>query len=77
MKKFTLTREQFEILRDKLAAQGHPITGDSGAIEASGVRLQCSYSDLEQTLTVNIAHKPMFVPESLVWSKIDGWISPA
>ena len=68
-----VTREQLGKLKQKLQQMGiTPPDGDSGAIEAMGVKLTVAYDEGGQKLTVCIVEKPPFIPESMVWGQIEG-----
>ncbi len=71
-KEYNLTRSGISCLKSRLEAQGIKAPdGDRGVVEHMGVKLDLSYAEASQTLRVEIAEKPAFVPESLVWSFVD------
>ena len=47
---------------------------DSGNISGDGVKAEISYNGVD-TLSVTITHKPFFVTEGFVESKIKTWIN--
>lgn len=68
-------RSVLECLKKDLQSMGiNPPEGDSGTIEYQGVKLTITYAEADQKLTIQIASKPAFVPESLVWQLLDGRI---
>jgi hypothetical protein len=68
-----ITPEIVERLKQGLQQKGiKPFDGHSGIIEAMGVKLSVDYRAAEQALDVRILEKPAFVPESLVWSQVEG-----
>jgi hypothetical protein len=79
----SLTREQFERARLKLADQGIIVKGDEGEISHDTpfgtIRLAFSFdgqgdaADAAGRLVVTVEHKPFMVAESLVESKVTEW----
>ncbi len=68
-----MTPEQFAARARELSAQGVAVEGNAGTIQHSYVTLDWAYNGT--ALTVTIARKPMFVPESVVEGKIRGWFA--
>jgi hypothetical protein len=67
-----ITREKLEQLKQELVKKGlKPPEGDSGTIEAMGVKLSLSYAAPEQALEICIVEKPDFIPAALVWSQVE------
>jgi hypothetical protein len=68
-----ITPEVVERLKQGLQQRGiKPFEGESGIIEAMGVKLAVDYHAGEQALDVRILEKPAFIPESLVWGQVEG-----
>jgi hypothetical protein len=68
-----ITPEIVERLKQGLLQKGiKPFDGDSGTIEAMGVKLSVEYHAAEQVLDVCILEKPAFIPDSLVWAQVEG-----
>jgi len=68
-----VTPEIIERLKQGLQQKGiRPFEGDSGTIEAMGVKLVVNYHSAEQALEIRILEKPAFIPESLVWAQVEG-----
>jgi hypothetical protein len=68
-----ITPQIVERLKQGLQQKGiTPFEGDSGTIEAMGVRLSVEYHAAEQALDIRILEKPAFIPDSLVWSQVEG-----
>ena len=68
-----VTPEIIERLKQGLQQKGiKPFEGDSGTIEAMGVKLVVNYHSAEQALEIRILEKPAFIPESLVWAQVEG-----
>ena len=67
-----ITREKLEQLKQGLVKSGiKPPEGDSGIIEAMGVKVSVNYTAAEQVLDVCIVEKPAFIPEALVWAQVE------
>ncbi|HET7813398.1 MAG TPA: hypothetical protein VFL13_03410 [Candidatus Baltobacteraceae bacterium] len=66
-----IDRARMNVLRERAAAFVQLPQGDSGAIDAQGVRGSFSYDDTAQTLTITLDHTPLFVPRSMVWSTLE------
>jgi hypothetical protein len=71
---FPLSPSQYQSRVSELAAQGIPITGNSGEVEYKGVTVGYSYNGTD-TLVVTIEKKPWYDPESTVESAITGWFT--
>ncbi len=73
-----ITREELNSLRSSLENQGVKVPeGDDVLVEGPyGVHLQISYDAPSATLKVSIAKKPLFVPESMIWSMVDKGVKP-
>ena len=68
----SITESGLEALKGDLRSMGIvPPDGDSGVIEYQGVRLAIDYEVAKRTLTIRIAEKPGFIPESLIWQLLD------
>ncbi|MBE0658119.1 MAG: hypothetical protein IH602_10540 [Bryobacteraceae bacterium] len=66
--RFRVTPEQIEAARAKLAKAGFPMSGESGAIEKDGYRIE--YTLAEGELILRVEAKPCIVPMWLVMSRI-------
>jgi hypothetical protein len=67
-----ITREKLENLKQGLVKSGiTPPEGDSGTIEAMGVKLSLNYAVPEQALEICIVEKPDFIPAAIVWSQVE------
>jgi hypothetical protein len=67
-----ITREKLENLKQGLVKSGiKPPEGDSGMIEAMGVKVSVAYAASEQALDVCIVEKPDFIPAALVWAQVE------
>ena len=64
-----VTPEQYETLREQLAAEGYLITGNSGVIVAEGTRTQVTFDGVG-TLKAEVTHTPFLVPKSLAEGRI-------
>ena len=71
---FSLTPAEFAKCRQELIDQQHieMPEGNAGEVSASGVTVAYSYDGCS-TLTVQIVHKPMLIPESAIESRIQRW----
>jgi hypothetical protein len=68
-----ITPEIVGRLKQGLLQKGiKPFDGDSGTIEAMGVKLSVDYQAAQQTLDIRILEKPAFIPDSLVWAQVEG-----
>lgn len=65
-----LTPDRYAQLLLKAAAQGLPITGDSGSTTYQGIDVTWGYDPAAQTLTIECTNKPFFVPCSMIEQKI-------
>ena len=67
-----ITRQKLQTLKEGLKQRGMtPPEGDSGTIEAMGVKLSVTYVADAQTLKFCIVEKPAFIPAAMVWGQID------
>lgn len=67
-----ITREKLEQLKQGLIKGGiKPPEGDSGMIEAMGVKVSVNYAASEQALDICIVEKPDFIPAALVWAQVE------
>lgn len=73
--KISLTREQLEKDRARLAEQGIEIQGDEGSIERQKVGMTFKYDEDAEELTIVVEHKPFFYPS--LESQIRQWFSNA
>lgn len=73
-----ISREDLNNLRLGLEKQGVKIPdGDDVLVEGPyGVNLQISYDSVMERLSISIAKKPFFVPESMVWNMVDEGVNP-
>ena len=74
MKTYPLTTTGFDALRTKLLSMGVTLPSDSdGTLSHDGVTLKYRYDGT--ALTLSIQQKPFYVPASLIWDEVDGWLS--
>lgn len=68
-----VTREKLDEFRGKMNKYGVNVPdGDDVEIKAPlGVRVQATYDENAQTLTLRIVEKPVYVPESQIWSIVE------
>lgn len=67
-----ITREKLDDLKQGMRQRGlTPPEGDSGVIEAMGVKLSVTYANSDQILKFCILEKPAFIPAAAVWSQIE------
>jgi hypothetical protein len=73
-----ITRQELKSLRADLAKEGVSVPeGDDVMVEGPhGIRLQATYDESKQTLKINIAKKPFFIPESMIWNIVDAGVEP-
>jgi len=69
-----ITREKLNAFRGKMKKFGVEVPeGDDVEIKAPfGVKMHAKYDEAAETLTLKIRDKPMFVPESQIWSIVEG-----
>lgn len=72
---YQLTQAQYEGLQKKVEADGFPPPADPNnwEVSKSGVTLSGFYADGH--LTLEIVTKPFIMPASVIWDKIESWIS--
>ncbi len=70
-----ISRAQLDAKRAELKALGVDLTGDTGTVEHSGVKLSYSYNG--DTLDIETVHKPFYVPASMVESQVTAWFAGA
>lgn len=72
-----VSRERLNTFRAKMKGYGVTVPhGDDVAIDAPlGVKMHAKYDEIAQVLTLEIIEKPMFVPESQIWSIVDSGTS--
>ncbi len=68
MIEFALTDAQFAAAQKALAAEGVDMSAPTGTISRQGVT--AAYTWAEGKLTIEIKHHPMFLPVSLIESKL-------
>ena len=68
-----VSREKLNTFRAKMKGYGVTVPpGDDVAIDAPlGVKMHATYDETAQILTLEIVEKPMFVPESQIWSIVE------
>ncbi|HMT08887.1 MAG TPA: hypothetical protein PKA82_12855 [Pyrinomonadaceae bacterium] len=68
-----VSRERLDQFRAKMKGYGVTVPpGDDVDIDAPlGVKMHATYNESAQVLTLEIIEKPMFVPESQIWSIVD------
>jgi len=68
-----ITPDRFESLRQGLQQKGVKLPdGGNGIVEAMGVKLSVAYVAAENALDICIVEKPVFIPSSLVWARVEG-----
>jgi|GWRWMinimDraft_5_1066013.scaffolds.fasta_scaffold103439_1 hypothetical protein len=69
-----ITREKLDVFRGKMKKFGVEVPeGDDVEIKAPiGVKMRAKYDEASQTLSLEILDKPIFIPESQIWSIVDG-----
>ena len=73
MKTYPLTLAGFNALRTKLLAMGVTLpSGLDGMLSHDGVILKYHYDG--STLTLSIQKKPFYIPASMIWGEVDGWL---
>jgi hypothetical protein len=66
-----ITRERFQAIRARIRAQADTaVMGDTGVASGNGFTATWTYSDPNQTLSIQCTDKPWFVSEALVADKI-------
>lgn len=67
-----VTREKFDTLKQVMRNNGMtPPEGDSGVIEAMGVKVSIAYNAAAQSLKVCILEIPAFIPAQMVWAQLE------
>lgn len=68
-----ITREKLNGFRTKMKNFGVDVPqGDDVEIKAPmGVKMRAKYDEAGETLLLEILDKPIFVPESQIWSVVD------
>jgi len=75
MKTYLLTPAGFDALRTKLLELGITLpSGADGVLPYKGIELKYHY-DGSAVLTMTVIKRPMWIPSSLIWEKVDGWLS--
>jgi hypothetical protein len=69
-----ISREQYQALLTTAQAQGLALTGDAGSTTYQGMDFTWSYDAPAQLLTIQCTEKPMFVPCSMIETRIRGLI---
>ena len=67
-----ISRAQVDTLRERLSAFVRLPDGDTGTIDAQGMKGSFVYDEPAQTLTLTIDEVPFFIPKPTVWSAIQG-----
>ncbi len=71
-KTFTrVARSQLDTLRERIAAFVRLPDGDSGAIDAAGMKGSFAYDEPSQTLSITVDEVPFFIPRPTIWSTIE------
>jgi|HubBroStandDraft_2_1064218.scaffolds.fasta_scaffold134358_4 hypothetical protein len=74
MKTYPLTPQQFSVLRTRLLELGATLPAENeGTLSYSGIDLKYHYDGA--ALTLSILKRPIFVPASMIWEKVDEWVS--
>ena len=73
-----ITRDELKSLRADLEKEGVLVPeGDDVMVQGPhGIQLHVTYEESKQTLKVDIAKKPFFVPDSMIWNIVDAGIEP-
>lgn len=67
-----VTREKLDNLKQTMRNNGMtPPDGDSGVVEAMGVKVSLAYNAANQNLKICIIERPAFVPAAMVWAQIE------
>jgi hypothetical protein len=79
MKTYPLTPQQFAALRTRLLEAGITLPAESqGILEFKGIQLKYAYFPPDSmragSLTLSILKRPMLIPASMIWERVDGWI---
>ena len=71
-----ITREKLDAFRGKMKKFGVEVPeGDDVEVKAPfGVKMRATYDDTVEVLTLEILDKPIFVPESQIWSIVEGGV---
>jgi hypothetical protein len=71
---FSLTPAEFEQRKQELIKQQNleMPPGNAGEVEAAGITIVYNY-DGASLLTIDIVHKPMLIPESMIVSRLREW----
>ena len=72
----SVTREQIEQARERLAAAGVDIKGDIGAAKKDGFEVDYCYAADRNELALTLIRKPSIVPASVVKSKLLAAVEP-
>ncbi len=69
-----ITREKLDAFRVKMKKFGVEVPdGDDVEIKAPfGVKMRATYDEAVEVLTLEILDKPIFIPESQIWSIVEG-----
>ena len=70
-----ITPEKYAALLTQAQAQGLNLIGESGSTSYQGMDFSWSYDDAAQTLTIQCTEKPIFVPCSMIESRIRALIA--
>lgn len=69
----SITPERFEAKRKELAAQGIDIKGESGRVEAHGVKVDYKYDGA--TLSLAVISKPFIISTAAVEGRLKAWFT--
>jgi hypothetical protein len=70
-----ISPEQYQALLATAQAQGLALTGDAGSTTYQGMDFTWSYDATAQVLTIQCIEKPMFVPCSMIESRLRSMIA--
>jgi hypothetical protein len=70
-----ITAEKYQVLLTTAQAQGLNLTGTTGCTTFQGMDFTWNYDAAAQTLTIQCTEKPIFVPCSMIESRIRALIS--
>jgi hypothetical protein len=70
-----ITAEKYQALLATAKAQGLDLTGETGCTTFQGMDFTWTYDSVGQCLTIQCTGKPIFVPCSMIESRIRGLIA--
>jgi hypothetical protein len=70
-----ITAEKYQALLATAQSQGLNLTGESGSTSYQGMEFSWNYEPAANALTIHCINKPIFVPCSMIESRIRALIS--